>query len=149
MRSAALPRYPLPQPSIAGNPSQSSRLPDAPTNPYPPPAAVAVQASSERGGHEPPAGDGATRRPKADSKSEIRNLDSGCAMTDDQSRVPYQMTSPRGPAQPTPMNPYGSAWAEDSEPEIDVMEYVRLMWAKKWLALGVMLSIVVSLPRGR
>jgi len=64
-------------------------------------------------------------------------------MSDDQSRMSYQMTSPRGPAQPTPLNPYGSAWAEDPEPEIDVMEYVRLVWAKKWLVLGVMLSIVV------
>ena len=42
-------------------------------NPNPPTAAEADQASSERGGYEPPAGDGATRRPKADSKSEIRN----------------------------------------------------------------------------
>ena len=39
--------------------------------PNPPAAAEADQASSERGGHEPPAGDGATRRPKADSNSEI------------------------------------------------------------------------------
>jgi len=36
-------------------------------------AAVADQASSEGIGHEPPAGDGATRRPEADSKSEIKN----------------------------------------------------------------------------
>ena len=41
--------------------------------PNPPAAAEADQASSERGGHEPPAGDGATRRPEADSKFEIRN----------------------------------------------------------------------------
>ncbi len=64
-------------------------------------------------------------------------------MTDDKSRMSYQMTSPRGPAQPTAMNPYGSAWAEEPEPEIDIMEYVRLVWAKKWLVLGVLLSIVV------
>ncbi len=64
-------------------------------------------------------------------------------MSDDQSRPSYQMTSPRGPAQPTPMNPYGSAWAEEAEPEIDVMEYVRLVWAKKWLVLGVLLTTVV------
>ena len=42
-------------------------------NPNPPAAAEADQASSEGGGHEPPAGDGATRRPGADSKSQIRN----------------------------------------------------------------------------
>jgi len=42
-------------------------------NPNPPAAAEADQASSERGGHEPPAGDGASRRPETDSKSEIRN----------------------------------------------------------------------------
>jgi len=40
--------------------------------PNPPAAAVADQASSEGGGHDPPAGDGATRRPKADSNSEFR-----------------------------------------------------------------------------
>jgi hypothetical protein len=44
-------------------------------NPNPPTAAEADQASSEGGGFEPPAGDGATRRPKADSKSEIRNFE--------------------------------------------------------------------------
>ena len=41
------------------------------------------------------------------------------------------------------MNPYGSAWAEEAEPEIDIMEYVRLVWAKKWLILAVVLAIVV------
>ena len=39
--------------------------------PNPPAAAEADQASSEGGGHEPPAGDGATRRPQADSNSEF------------------------------------------------------------------------------
>ena len=56
-------------------------------------------------------------------------------MSDNRPRPSYQMTSPRGPAQPTPMDPYGSAWADESEPEIDVMEYVRLIWARKWLAI--------------
>jgi len=64
-------------------------------------------------------------------------------MSDDRSRPSYQMTSPRGPAQPTPMNPYGMAWAEEQEPEIDVMEYVRLIWAKKWMVLAVLLATVV------
>ncbi len=27
-------------------------------------------------------------------------------------------------------------WGEDAEPEIDVMEYARLLWAKKWLIVG-------------
>jgi len=39
--------------------------------PNPPAAAVADQASSEGGGHDPPAGDGASRWPEADSKSEM------------------------------------------------------------------------------
>ena len=42
-------------------------------NPNPPGAAEADQASSEGGGYDPPAGDGATRRPEADSNSELRN----------------------------------------------------------------------------
>ena len=42
-------------------------------SPNPPAAAEADQASSEGGGHEPSEGDGATRRPEADSKSEIQN----------------------------------------------------------------------------
>ena len=37
----------------------------------PPAAAEANQASSEGGGYESPAGDGASRRPKADSNSEL------------------------------------------------------------------------------
>ncbi|MEJ2582343.1 MAG: GumC family protein [Acidobacteriota bacterium] len=41
------------------------------------------------------------------------------------------------------MNPYGLAWAEEPEPEIDLMEYVRLLWAKKWLVAGVLLATVV------
>ena len=45
-------------------------------NPKPPAAAEADQASSEGGGHEPPAGDGAMRRPEADNKSEIRSTES-------------------------------------------------------------------------
>ena len=39
--------------------------------PNPPAAAEADQASSKGGGHEPPAGDGASRRPQADSNSEF------------------------------------------------------------------------------
>ncbi len=36
------------------------------------------------------------------------------------------------------------AWSgEDSEPEIDVMEYVRLIWAKKWLVVAVLVATVV------
>ena len=63
-------------------------------------------------------------------------------MSDDQTRLPYELSSPRGPAPATPWNPYGAAWAEDAEPEIDVMEYVRLIWAKKWLVLAVVLATV-------
>jgi hypothetical protein len=60
--------------------SVSSTIPQSPDirapkirNLNPQAAAEADHASSEGGGHEPPAGDGATRRPKADSKFEIRN----------------------------------------------------------------------------
>ncbi len=56
-------------------------------------------------------------------------------MSDD-TRSSWELSSPRGLAQPTAQNPYGSAWAEEAEPEIDIMEYVRLVWAKKWLVLG-------------
>ena len=45
--------------------------------PNPPAAAEADQGSSEGGGYDPPAGDGATRRPEADSKSEFRIPNSG------------------------------------------------------------------------
>ncbi len=63
-------------------------------------------------------------------------------MNDDNQRSLWELNSPRGPALPTPGNPYGSSWAEESEPEIDVMEYVRLVWAKKWLVLGVLVATV-------
>ena len=56
-------------------------------NPNPPAATEAGQASSEGGGHEPPAGDGATRRPEADSKSEIRNQETGYGTVSDQAEV--------------------------------------------------------------
>jgi hypothetical protein len=48
-------------------------------------------------------------------------------MSNDHPRLPYELSSPRGPAPATPWNPYGTQWAEDAEPEIDVMEYVRLI----------------------
>ena len=64
-------------------------------------------------------------------------------MNDDQSRLPYELSSPRGPAPATPWNPYGAQWAEEAEPEIDVMEYVRLVWAKKWLVLAVLVATIV------
>jgi capsular exopolysaccharide synthesis family protein len=35
------------------------------------------------------------------------------------------------------------SWTEEAEPEIDVMEYVRLVWAKKWLVLAVALTVIV------
>ena len=34
-------------------------------------------------------------------------------------------------------------WSEDAEPEIDVMEYARLLWAKKWLIVAVLVATVV------
>ena len=65
-------------------------------------------------------------------------------MTNDPPRLPHELTSPRGPALPTPWNPYGAApWAEEPEPEIDIMEYVRLLWGRKWLVIGVLLATVL------
>jgi len=63
-------------------------------------------------------------------------------MNDDNQPSLWEHKTPRGPALPTPVNPYGSSWVEESEPEIDVMEYVRLVWAKKWLVLGVLVATV-------
>jgi len=65
-------------------------------------------------------------------------------MSNDNPRLPYEVTSPRGPAPATPWNPYGAAaWTEESEPEIDIMDYVRLIWSRKWLVLGVLVATVV------
>ena len=65
-------------------------------------------------------------------------------MTTDNPRPPHELTSPRGPALPTPWNPYGAAsWAEEPEPEIDIMEYVRLLWGRKWLVIGVLVATVM------
>ena len=50
------------------------------------------------------------------------------------------------PPRPRPTHPHESlrlAWAEEQEPEIDIMEYVRLIWAKKWLVLAVLVATVV------
>jgi len=58
----------------------------------------------------------------------------------------------QGPQQPPPSAmaaPPGwyampqDGWGEESEPEIDVMEYARLLWAKKWLIVGVLVATVV------
>ncbi len=64
-------------------------------------------------------------------------------MSNDQPHLPYEVASPRGPAPAPPWTPYGAQWAEDAEPEIDVMEYVRLVWAKKWLVLAVAVTTIV------
>ncbi|MFV2073702.1 MAG: GumC family protein [Thermoanaerobaculales bacterium] len=64
-------------------------------------------------------------------------------MSDDRNRPSWELSSPRGTAQPTAMNPYGTQWNEEPEPEIDVREYVRLVWGKKWLVIGVLLTTVI------
>ena len=64
-------------------------------------------------------------------------------MSNDNPRLPHELTSPRGPEPATPWNPYGSAWLEEPEAEIDIMEYARLIWSRKWLVLGVLLATVV------
>lgn len=53
--------------------------------------------------------------------------------------------TPEGPQPPQglwPVSPGAAAWAEEGEPEIDLMEYVRLVWAKKWIVLGVAATVV-------
>ena len=39
--------------------------------------------------------------------------------------------------------PPDAGWGEESEPEIDIMEYARLLWAKKWLIVAVLVATVV------
>jgi len=34
-------------------------------------------------------------------------------------------------------------WGEEAEPEIDIMEYARLLWAKKWILVAVLVTTVV------
>jgi succinoglycan biosynthesis transport protein ExoP len=64
-------------------------------------------------------------------------------MNDNPRRPPHELSSPRSAIRASDWGPGGAPWVEESEPEIDVMEYVRLVWDKKWLVLGVMLSIVI------
>ncbi len=47
-------------------------------------------------------------------------------------------TGPGGPVYPAPWPPQEAGWwAEEPEPEINLMEYVHLLWAQKWLVVGV------------
>ncbi len=52
--------------------------------------------------------------------------------------LPQQMAPPGWYAPP-----HQEAWSEDAEPEIDVMEYARLLWAKKWIIVAVLVATVV------
>jgi succinoglycan biosynthesis transport protein ExoP len=63
-------------------------------------------------------------------------------MSNDVPRLPFETSAPRAPAPAPPWNPYGAQWVEDAEPEIDVMEYVRLVWGKKWLVLAVAVTTI-------
>ena len=68
------------------------------------------------------------RRPTANPKSGTVEF----AMSDNRPRPSYQLSSPRGPAQPTPHGPLRYLHGrKKQEPEIDVMEYVRLIWARR------------------
>ena len=64
-------------------------------------------------------------------------------MSDDRGRPSWEMSSPRNALRAADWGPAGVPWQEEHEPEIDVMEYVRLVWAKKWLVLAVLLTTVV------
>jgi capsular exopolysaccharide synthesis family protein len=39
--------------------------------------------------------------------------------------------------------PPDAGWADESDSEIDIMEYARLLWAKKWIIVAVLLATVV------
>lgn len=43
----------------------------------------------------------------------------------------------------TPEGPVTSEWIDDQGQEIDVLEYVRLLWSRRWLVLAVLLVTVV------
>ncbi|MCK5378752.1 MAG: polysaccharide biosynthesis tyrosine autokinase [Acidobacteria bacterium] len=50
------------------------------------------------------------------------------------------------PSDQGPMTPDGPAmggWADDQGHEIDVMEYARLLWSRRWLVLAVLVATVV------
>ncbi len=58
----------------------------------------------------------------------------------------YNNQGPQNPPQMAPPGWYAmpqEGWGEDAEPEIDVMEYARLLWAKKWLVVGALVATVV------
>ena len=57
---------------------------------------------------------------------------------------PYPTTYPPqspGPVPPWPQPPM--AWAEEAESDINVMDYVRLIWARKWIVIGVAIAVVL------
>ncbi len=53
--------------------------------------------------------------------------------------TPYPPQSP-GPVPPWPQPPM--AWVEEAESEVNIMDYVRLIWARKWIVMGV--TVVVD-----
>ncbi|RLE30069.1 MAG: hypothetical protein DRJ61_13335, partial [Acidobacteria bacterium] len=59
-----------------------------------------------------------------------RDIDMDRWMPADQGAMP-----PGGPAM--------GGWVDDQGHEIDVMEYARLLWSRRWLVLAVLLSTVV------
>ncbi len=63
-------------------------------------------------------------------------------MNDDRPRTPWELSSLRGQA-PAQWGAPAPSWSEETEPEIDLLDYARLVWAKKWLVLGVLLTTVV------
>jgi polysaccharide biosynthesis transport protein len=50
---------------------------------------------------------------------------------------------PASAAPPGWYPPPEANWGEEAEPEIDIMEYARLLWAKKWLIVAVLVATVV------
>ena len=64
-------------------------------------------------------------------------------MTHERPIQPPEQFPPQGPPPFSQWSPY----VDDSEPEIDIMEYVRLVWSRKWLVLGVLLATVVLASR--
>jgi len=58
------------------------------------------------------------------------------------SHFPPDQLAPPGGA-PLPSYAPSPYWPEEAEPEIDIREYVRLVWAKKWLVLVVLVATVL------
>ena len=57
---------------------------------------------------------------------------------------PHDPTPPQLPRPPhLQVMPRDAVWVEEPEPELNVMDYAHLVWAHKWLVVGVLAATVV------